>query len=86
LTRGEIILCLRELGVSVTDEDLSKPEHSTMKNVYDLFVALLCGVDAAARQTAFSSALEFPELHEDSVASIAVHPFFFSQKYINSSH
>mmetsp|Transcript_29485 Transcript_29485/g.49579 ORF Transcript_29485/g.49579 Transcript_29485/m.49579 type:complete len:456 (-) Transcript_29485:50-1417(-) len=74
LSNQEILACLSELDIQFTEQDLLKPTHESVKQVYEPLVQLLVGVTREElQQPALGAidALEFPELHNESVATLA---------------
>jgi len=43
LKNSDIVLCMQELGVSFSDEDLQKPTPQRMQMVYEAFADILMG-------------------------------------------
>jgi|TARA_B100000524_G_scaffold233545_1_gene124129 kinetochore protein Nuf2 len=74
LKSGEILLCLHELQIASTEEDLQKPNPLKVQLIYSQFIELLLNQRREDMvQPAFSGIqeLEFPELHEESVPTIS---------------
>ena len=63
------------LGIRMTESDLTKPEPSFVQEVYEIFVEVLSGItkeELNQQQFVGLGELEFPELHEDSIPRIAL--------------
>ena len=74
LSNSDITMCLNELGVPFSESQLVKPQAAEMKEVYARFLELLTGVseeENSQPQFIALEALEFPELHEESIGKIA---------------
>eukprot|EP00850_Spirogloea_muscicola_P000885 SM000003S11130 [mRNA] locus=s3:1138193:1140561:+ [translate_table: standard] len=74
ITRKEILACMGDLEVPLSDGDLLKPTMEAIRPVYESVVTLLMGISREElHQPVFSAidALEFPELHEESIACLA---------------
>lgn len=74
LKNGEILLCLNELQIASTEEDLLKPNPLKVQLIYSQFIELLLNQKREDMvQPAFSGIqeLEYPELHEESVPTIS---------------
>ena len=72
---NEIILCLNELGLSVTEDELVHPEKNKdqIRRVYEYLTEYCTGITREEMsQPAFCglSKLTFPELHEESIPQI----------------
>ena len=70
----EIVEILGELGIAMTEEELSNPAGWKVKTIYEQVIELRLNLrreDMA--QHAFDAVdhLEFPELHEESVPTLA---------------
>lgn len=75
LKRQEIIQCLNELSIPLTDDDLKEPTPASMRVVYDSFVELIVGVgkeDLIQPQFTTTDLLENPELHEESIPELVL--------------
>ena len=77
LPLDEILLCLQELNINVEEADITKPEHTVMRMVYENFVDLLMGVTNGDinQPNVFGAieVLENPELHEESLSRLHFH-------------
>ena len=74
LQNKEILLCLQELQMAATEEDLLKPTPVKVQTIYAQFIELLLGEKRDEMvQPAFKGIqeLEFPELHEESVPTVS---------------
>jgi len=68
LDDGDILLCLRELQVNVSEADLVNPTPQIVHSIYSHFLDILMNVTREdLNQPQFTSTLEHPELHEDSI-------------------
>ena len=70
----EIVGCLSDLGISVTEQDLLKPSPALMKSIYmQLLERLACIMKEEIEQPVFGAmhVLEYPELHEESIPELA---------------
>lgn len=70
----EIVGCLADLGITVTEQDLLKPTPVMMKSIYmQLLERLACISKEEIEQPVFGAmhVLEFPELHEESIPELA---------------
>ncbi len=73
LGNHEIIACLGELDIPLTEQDLLKPHTDTLYNAYEEMVVLLCG---ETRDTMYApeldavDVLEFPELYEEAIGNL----------------
>ena len=75
LKTHDIILCLKELGINVSEDDLSHPEKDKeqIRRMFEHLTEVCTGISRdEMNQPAFSglSVLEYPELHEDSIPQI----------------
>ena len=73
LGNHEILACLNELEMQAEDSQLSKPNYDFVRQLYENLVVLLVGITREEmQQPVFNAidALEFPELHDESIASI----------------
>ncbi|GHP07139.1 hypothetical protein PPROV_000588200 [Pycnococcus provasolii] len=75
LTNAEILACLSELDVPLSEVELTKPGYEIARPMYESITVLLCGVSREEMQTpafnAIASLGDFPELHEESLANLA---------------
>ncbi|KAJ1625477.1 Nuf2 family-domain-containing protein [Pavlovales sp. CCMP2436] len=68
LEEADILLCLRELGVNVSEADLVNPTPQVVHSIFCHFIDILMNVTRDdLMQAQFTSTLEHPELHEDSI-------------------
>lgn len=68
LDDADILLCLRELQVNVSETDLVNPTPQVVHSIYCHFLDILMNVTRDdLMQPQFTSTLEHPELHEDSI-------------------
>ena len=51
LSNQEILACLSELDIQFTEQDILKPTHESVKQVYEPLVQLLVGVTRCAAET-----------------------------------
>jgi kinetochore protein Nuf2 len=71
LDDADILLCLRELQVPVQENDLVNPTPQVVHLIYCNFLDILMNVTREdLSQPAFTSTLEHPELHEDSIPMV----------------
>ena len=64
------------LGIHMSESDLTSPEPEFVTNVYETFVDLLAGVskeELNQPQFVGLGELEYPELHEDSIPRLALY-------------
>ncbi|KAL4537163.1 hypothetical protein Ndes2526B_g04925 [Nannochloris sp. 'desiccata'] len=76
LTDREVAQCLNELGMTYSVEQLSKPTFELVHPIYENLVTALVGITREEmQQPVFSAidALEFPELHDESIPALAFH-------------
>ena len=74
LKKAEIRVTLGELNIPVTEDDLENPAGWKVKQIYEHLIELLLNQRREEMTTPVFSAieqLEFPELHEESVAVMA---------------
>jgi kinetochore protein Nuf2 len=69
LSFDDLVACLEELGITLTIDDLKKPQPELMKQLYASFVEAIFAAGDDVVQPKFTGlqAIEFPELHEDSI-------------------
>ena len=75
LNKGEILECMAELKISMTEQELTKPNSEHIRVVYEKLTEMLVGVSREdSSQTEFGAAdsLEFPELQESSIGEVTV--------------
>lgn len=75
LGNHEIIACLGELDIPLTEQDLLKPHSDTLYRAYEEIVVLLCGETREAMYAPELDAvdvLEFPELYEEAIGNLKV--------------
>ena len=73
LGNNEIIACLGELDIPLTEQDLLRPHPDTLYRAYEEIVCLLCGQTREAMYAPDLEAadvLEFPELYEDAIGNL----------------
>ena len=71
---GEVVACLCELGVSVNDEQISKPSSEHIIRVMEQFLDIFMGYTAEDNaQIKFEGmdVFDYPEIHEFSVGQLA---------------
>lgn len=74
MNKSELIVCLDEMGCVVTEEELTKPKPDVVKHIYETIIEVCMGIRREElNQPKFGGldALEFPELHEDSIPFVA---------------
>eukprot|EP00898_Chlorokybus_atmophyticus_P007462 jgi/Chlat1/7717/Chrsp66S07191 len=74
LPNAEILACLQELELPLSEQDLLKPSYEVVKPVYDGFLHLLMGMTREELQQPVFSAineLEYPEMHDESIGHLA---------------
>lgn len=74
MTRDDICVCLGEIGLNVTQDDLTKPKPDMVQHIYEALVELCMGTTREEmHQPRFAGleALQHPELHEDSIPVVA---------------
>jgi kinetochore protein Nuf2 len=70
----EIVACMGELNIPITDEDLRKPNPATIRHIYIRLLELLTYITKEEMEQPHFDAihvLEFPELHEESIPELA---------------
>ena len=73
LKNKEILLCLKELHIPMTLEEIKAPTGEKMKAVYDQFVEKMMGItkeDSSNPQFGALDVLSFPELHENGIPEL----------------
>jgi kinetochore protein Nuf2 len=75
LSTNEIILCLHELSIPITEDELNNPDKykDQVRRIFELLAEMVTGITREEMaQPAFSglSQLNYPELHEESVPQI----------------
>lgn len=75
LKSSEIIFCLNELGIKITEDELANPEKfkERIKIIFESLIEICTGITREEiNQPAFSglTVLNFPELHEDSIPEL----------------
>ena len=73
LGNHEIISCLGELDIPLTEQDLLKPHPDTLYRAYEEMVVLLCGESREAMyapELDAADVLEFPELYEEAIGNL----------------
>jgi kinetochore protein Nuf2 len=71
LDDNDILLCLRELQMNVQETDLVNPTPQAVHSIYCHFLDILMNVTRDDLvQPQFTSTLEYPELHEDSIPMV----------------
>jgi len=76
LSMSELLVCLGELQVPLSEEQLKKPSAEHIRRVFEQLLEFLMGVShEELSQPVFAAMelLQFPELHEDSISLIAFH-------------
>ena len=76
LKNSELIACMPNLGIHMSESDLTSPEPEFVINVYETFVDLLAGVskeELNQPQFVGLGELDHPELHEDSIPRLALY-------------
>lgn len=78
LRSPEILQCLEDLRIPLTDADLSKPTPLIVQRIYEAFAEIFMGAEAAAGSNAETLArlaagelIQYPELHSESVNLIS---------------
>ncbi len=80
LRNAEILQCLEDLRIPVTEADLARPTPSIVQRIYEAFAEIFFGGSIAPTNTpALAEILEFSELHVDSITLIS----FFRSMYSN---
>ena len=77
LTNAEILLCLNELELGVTEAELLNPDRhrDKIRAVLEQLAEMCSGVtreDLCSAARASSQSINYPELHEDSVIELAL--------------
>jgi Nuf2 family len=81
LKNAEIVQIMEELKIPLTEADIIKPHPPHIQRIYEIFLELFMGSQAAAeaqrsvRQPNFAvlELLEFPDIHLDAIALISFH-------------
>lgn len=72
LRNAEILQCLEDLRIPVTEADLSRPTPPVVQRIYESFAEIFFGGAISNTNTpAVAEILEFPELHVDSIGLIS---------------
>ena len=74
LKTEEILQCLHEMQLAVDENDLKNPTAQSTRKIYETFIEMIMGITREEMsQPAFHglSALNYPELHEESIPTIA---------------
>ena len=72
LRNAEILQCLEDLRISVTEADLSRPTPPAVQRIYEAFAEIFFGgAITAANNPAVAEILEYPELHAESIGLIS---------------
>ena len=69
LPAGELLQCMSDMGLPMSEQDLQKPNPDHMRMIYENFVETLMGISREElQQPAFDAIedFEYPELHEES--------------------
>ena len=81
LSNHDIIACMRELDVELTEQDLLKPHPDTLYRAYMDLVCVLCGT---SREEMYTPNLEvaervfdYPELYEEAIGNLVFHRKLF---------
>ena len=82
LGNNDIIACLAELDIAITEKELLRPHPDTLFKVYEDLVVLLCGETREEMYTpnleAAANCLEFPELYEEAIGALKFHRHLFA--------
>eukprot|EP00484_Ammonia_sp_Unknown_P022888 CAMPEP_0197033136 /NCGR_PEP_ID=MMETSP1384-20130603/11626_1 /TAXON_ID=29189 /ORGANISM="Ammonia sp." /LENGTH=443 /DNA_ID=CAMNT_0042462905 /DNA_START=41 /DNA_END=1372 /DNA_ORIENTATION=- len=72
LKRKEIITCMKELQISITEADLKQPHEEKCKLMYASILEKLAGINVLTKQIPYDklSIFEHPQLHEQSIISV----------------
>lgn len=74
LRNAEILQCLDDLRMPVTEADLNRPTPQIVQRIYEAFAEIFFGatVNNSTNNTpALASILEYPELHSESIGLIS---------------
>ena len=81
LSNHDIIACMRELDVELTEQSLLKPHPDTLYRAYMDLVCVLCGT---SREEMYTPNLEvaervfdYPELYEEAIGNLVFHRKLF---------
>ena len=81
LSNHDIIACMRELDVELTEQALLKPHPDTLYRAYMDLVCVLCGT---SREEMYTPNLEvaervfdYPELYEEAIGNLVFHRKLF---------
>lgn len=79
LRNAEILQCLEDLRIPVSEADLARPTSHVVQKVYEAFAEIFFGgAFSTSTTSAVAGILEYPELHSDSIGLIS----FFRSMYI----
>lgn len=80
LRNNEILQCLDDLRIPVTEADLSRPTPPIVQRIYEAFAEIFFGgAITPTNSPAVAEILEYPELHTESISLIS----FFRSMYKN---
>lgn len=82
LSTEQVLSCMEEYGIPLTEPDIKKPQPEKMVAIYDRFVEDIMGVfreDLQQPQFGALDAFEQPELHEESVPQM----LFYKALYVH---
>lgn len=74
LRNAEILQCMEDLRIPVSESDLAKPVSVTVQRMYEAFVDIFMGASRDNLQhanLAVAEILEYPELHVDSIGLVS---------------
>lgn len=82
---NEILQCLDDLKIQINENDLLKPNSSTVLRIYETFADIFMGFNKDKLSNKYTNqvleSLEFPDLHLDSIALVSF--FRVIQKLMN---
>ena len=77
LSNDEIRSCLKELKIDLSERDLLRPTHESLRHVYESAFELFYNMDLDDEETfqpdpeiAEEVGMEFPELYEDAIPNV----------------
>lgn len=72
LRNAEILQCLEDLRIPVTEADLTRPTPPIVQKIYEAFAEIFFGGAIMTNNTpAVAGILEYPELHVESIGLIS---------------
>lgn len=81
---GEIVVCMKELGLAFTEEDVLKPTPARAIAAYEVILDALIGLareETEANLHAMAHEISYFEIYSDSLATMAFH----QQLYVHAA-